>query len=51
MGVTKEFLWREYNRGIQEKVTPNCRKACADCGAKVFNGGVCYEEKGQEVTA
>ncbi|WMJ88138.1 TIGR03960 family B12-binding radical SAM protein [Anaerocolumna sp. MB42-C2] len=51
VGVTKEFLWREYNRGIQEKVTPNCRKACADCGAKVFNGGVCYEEKGQEVTA
>ncbi|QHQ62347.1 TIGR03960 family B12-binding radical SAM protein [Anaerocolumna sedimenticola] len=50
VGVTKEFLWREYNRGIHEKVTPNCRRACADCGAKVFNGGVCYEEKGQEVT-
>ncbi len=49
VGVTKEFLWREYNRGIQEKVTPNCRKACANCGAKIFNGGVCYEEKGQEV--
>ncbi len=50
VGVTKEFLWREYNRGIHEKVTPNCRRACADCGAKVFNGGVCYEEKVQEVT-
>ncbi|WFR60080.1 TIGR03960 family B12-binding radical SAM protein [Anaerocolumna sp. AGMB13025] len=49
VGVTKEFLWREYNRGISEKVTPNCRKACADCGAKVFHGGVCYEERGQEV--
>ncbi|MGB8453835.1 MAG: TIGR03960 family B12-binding radical SAM protein [Anaerocolumna sp.] len=49
VGVTKDFLWREYNRGINEKVTPNCRKACADCGAKVFNGGVCYEERGQEV--
>lgn len=49
VGVTKDFLWREYKRGIEEKVTPNCRKACADCGAKVFNGGVCYEEKGQEV--
>lgn len=45
VGVTKDFLWREYNRGINEKVTPNCRKACADCGAKVFNGGVCYEER------
>ncbi len=45
VGVTKEFLWREYTRGINEKVTPNCRKACVDCGAKIFNGGVCYEEK------
>lgn len=45
VGVTKEFLWREYTRGINEKVTPNCRKACVDCGAKVFNGGVCYEER------
>lgn len=45
VGVTKEFLWREYTRGINEKVTPNCRRACVDCGAKVFNGGVCYEEK------
>ncbi len=49
VGVTKEFLWREYNRGIQEKVTPNCRRACVDCGAKVFHGGVCYEEREQEV--
>lgn len=46
VGVTKDFLWREYKRGIAEKVTPNCRKACANCGAKVFHGGVCYEERG-----
>ncbi len=49
VGVTKDFLWREYRRGIDELVTPNCRKACANCGAKVFNGGVCYEETGQVV--
>lgn len=50
-GVTKEFLIREYNRGVKENLTPNCRKACTNCGAKVFNGGVCYEERGQEVIA
>ncbi|MBQ9119977.1 MAG: TIGR03960 family B12-binding radical SAM protein [Lachnospiraceae bacterium] len=42
-GVTKEFLWREYQKGLEETVTPNCRKKCAGCGARSFNGGVCYE--------
>lgn len=45
IGVTKEFLLREYNRAKSEKVTPNCRQACSNCGAKVFNGGVCNESK------
>ena len=44
-GVTKAFLWREYENGRAEKVTPNCRKGCAGCGAKVFGGGVCFEER------
>lgn len=44
-GVTKEFLKREWKRAIEEKVTPNCRMACANCGAKVFEGGVCFENK------
>ena len=47
-GVTKAFLWREYNKGRQEEVTPNCRKGCAGCGAKVFHGGVCYEPRNPE---
>lgn len=42
-GITKAFLWREYEKGLAETVTPNCRKGCAGCGAKVFHGGVCYE--------
>ena len=46
-GVTKAFLWREYTRGQQEVVTPNCRKGCAGCGAKVFHGGVCYEPRNE----
>lgn len=45
-GVTKDFLWREYGRAMNAKVTPNCRMACANCGAKVFEGGVCFEERG-----
>lgn len=43
VGVTREFLWREYQRALEEKVTPNCREKCAGCGAKTFGGGVCYE--------
>jgi radical SAM family uncharacterized protein len=46
-GVTKDFLWREYDRAMNAKVTPNCRMACTNCGAKVFEGGVCFEERGQ----
>ena len=44
-GVTKEFLKREWKRAMEEKVTPNCRMSCSGCGAKVFGGGVCYENK------
>lgn len=43
VGVTKEFLFREYKRAIAGKVTPNCRQACANCGANIYAGGVCYE--------
>ena len=48
VGVTKEFLLREYKRAKEGKVTPNCRQACSVCGAKVFGGGVCYEENQTE---
>lgn len=46
-GVTKEFLKREWQRAKEEKITPNCRMACANCGVKVFGGGVCYEDTNQ----
>lgn len=45
IGITKEFLWREYEKAREETVTPNCRQACSGCGAKSFGGGVCYESK------
>ena len=43
IGVTKEFMMREWNRAMEEKVTPNCRMACSGCGAKQYQGGVCCE--------
>ena len=45
IGVTKEFLKREYQNAKDGKVTPNCREKCAGCGAAVYHGGVCYESK------
>ena len=45
IGVTKEFLKREWNNAMAEKVTPNCREKCSGCGAARFGGGVCYESK------
>jgi radical SAM family uncharacterized protein len=44
VGVTKAFLLREYKKAKTEKVTPNCRQTCFNCGAKSFGGGVCFEE-------
>ena len=45
VGVTKEFLKREWKTALGETVTPNCRMKCSACGAKQFGGGVCYEDK------
>ena len=43
VGVTKEFLKREWNNAMGESITPNCRMRCSGCGVKKFGGGVCYE--------
>lgn len=45
IGVTKDFLWREYQKGQAEEITANCRQKCAGCGAMIFGGGVCFEGK------
>ena len=44
-GVTKEFLIREWKQAKGKVVTPNCRQKCAGCGARRYEGGVCYEGK------
>jgi len=45
IGVSKEFLKREWQNAHDEKVTPNCRMKCSGCGAMKFGGGVCFENK------
>lgn len=35
-GVTKEFLWREYEKSLRGETTPDCREGCEFCGAACF---------------
>ena len=53
VGVTKDFLLKEYHRAKAETVTPNCRQTCYNCGAKVFGEGNCpaldYNQTKEEV--
>ena len=43
VGVDKPFLIREMERAEKAATTPDCRTACANCGARRFGGGVCFE--------
>ena len=45
VGVTKEFLKREWRNALEGKTTPNCRMRCSGCGAMSFGGGVCIENQ------
>ena len=45
IGVTKNFLMREWKNALDEKVTPNCKMQCQGCGAATFGGGICFENK------
>lgn len=40
-GVSKSFLQREWQRAIEETVSPNCREQCQGCGAGQFECGIC----------
>lgn len=44
-GVTKDFLYREYERSLDGQVTRNCRAGCSGCGVAKYKGGVCVENK------
>ena len=45
IGVTKNFLKKEWERAMNAQVTPNCRMQCSGCGAAKLGGGVCFEGK------
>ncbi len=45
IGVSKKFLWREYEKAKAEEITPNCREKCSGCGAAGFGTGVCMESR------
>ncbi len=41
IGVTKKFLYQEWQRALKGEVTPNCREKCSGCGVMKYEGGVC----------
>ncbi len=40
-GVSKSFLYREWERSQEAVVTPNCRQACQGCGAGRYQCDLC----------
>ncbi len=43
VGVSKDFLKREYSLALDSKVTSDCRQGCKGCGASCLAGGKCDE--------
>jgi len=41
IGVTRDFLYKEWERAHEENVTPNCKQQCQGCGAARYKVGVC----------
>ena len=48
IGVTKEFLLREYKKSRSSQTTPNCREKCSGCGANRFGGVTVWCPKASE---
>lgn len=46
IGVTKDYLKKEWQRAHEETVTPNCQMQCSGCGAGRYQGGVCIVNRG-----
>ena len=44
-GVSKEFLWREWQTSKEAKVSPNCRQSCMGCGGAGYGVGICFQPK------
>ena len=38
IGVTKEFLWKEYHNALSGEITTDCRRVCHNCGLDCKKG-------------
>ena len=45
IGVTKEFMIREWKRAQEGVITPNCREQCSGFGAARFGCGCCVTDR------
>lgn len=43
VGVSRNFLKKEWERAKNGEITPNCRMKCSGCGSASYGGGVCFE--------
>ncbi len=41
IGVQKDYLYREWEKGLSAAVTPNCSEKCSLCGARSYGCGIC----------
>ena len=41
VGVTRRFLWREWEKSQAGKTTASCYDACSACGNERYRTGVC----------
>lgn len=43
-GVTRQFLWREYQQALRAETSIDCRDGCLGCGINTTRiGGICFE--------
>ena len=40
VGVTKKYLWSEYEKAIKMELT-DCRLQCTGCGVNMLGEGIC----------
>lgn len=41
IGVTRAYLWREYQKALRGELTHDCRIDCTGCGVKRLGEGIC----------
>lgn len=41
VGVTKKYLWNEYQKALRKELTRDCRLNCTACGVNMLEEGIC----------